>query len=98
MLRDFEMPPGKTPLFAGGSGIVVEKKGKQLVARVYPVTAKSSLDFVFPDGISRALIQVNVSDWKKPSVRAGKGRSAASSWQRHALEFVITPGESYEIY
>lgn len=98
MLKNFALPPGKTPLFAGGNGIVVEKKGSQLVARVYPVASQSELQFTFLDGVSRSKLRVNVTDWKKASVRTAKGRTQASAWERHALEFVIAPGEDYEVH
>jgi hypothetical protein len=74
----------------------VEKKATQLVARIYPVASASELDFTFPDGVSHANLRVNVADWKKASVTNSKGRSQ-SSWERYALEFVITPGETYEV-
>lgn len=96
-LRNFALPVGKTPVFVGGNGIVVEKKGTQLVARVYPVTSMSELEFTFPDGVSRATVRVKVTDWGKAFVTNSKGR-IHSSLERYALEFVITPGETYEVH
>jgi hypothetical protein len=46
------LPPGKTPLFVGASGIVVEKRGSSLVARVCPVTGQAEMFFIHPDGVS----------------------------------------------
>ena len=98
MLRNFALPPGKTPLFVGGTGIVIEKRGMTLVARVYPVTPHSETVFTLPDGISRSAVRVDVRDWTKASVTTANGRSQSSSWERYALEFAIVPGESYELH
>ena len=98
MLKAFPLPPGKTPLFVGGSGIVVEKRGKDLVARVYPVTTRAEIVFTYPDGVAHSTIRVNVADWKKASVTSTAGRPQPSTLQRHALEFVILPGENYELH
>ena len=96
-LKDFALPPGKTPLFAGGSGIVVEKRGKELVARIYPVTTKASSDFIHPDGTSHTSITLEVTDWKKPVVTTAGGKPVTAAFSRHALEFVIAAGESYVV-
>ncbi|MCU1238634.1 MAG: yicI [Candidatus Solibacter sp.] len=98
MLRDFALPPGKTPLFVGGNGIVVEKRGAALVARVYPITQQAEMVFTHPDGISRSTIRVAVADWKNARVADSNGRAQSASWERHALEFVILPGGSYELH
>jgi alpha-glucosidase (family GH31 glycosyl hydrolase) len=74
MLRNFALPPGKTPFFAGGIGIVVEKKGTQLVAHVYPVASQAELDFTYPDGVSHSKLRVEVADWNKASVSSARGR------------------------
>jgi alpha-glucosidase (family GH31 glycosyl hydrolase) len=98
LLRNFPLPPGKTPLFVGGSGIVVEKRGSSLVGRVYPVSTHAEMFFIHPDGVSRTIIRVAVQDWKDVSVVDSSGRMCPSWWERHALEFTIVPGESYELH
>jgi alpha-glucosidase (family GH31 glycosyl hydrolase) len=98
LLRNFPLPPGKPPLFVGGSGIVVEKRGSSLVGRVYPVSTHAEMSFIYPDGVSRTTIRVAVSDWKNVSVADSTGRKCPSSWERHAVEFMISPGESYELH
>ncbi len=99
LLKNYALPVTKTPLFVGGTGIVVEKQGagKGLAARIYPVTAQAESRFIHPDGISVSAIRVNVSDWKNVSVRCSSGRACSGSWQRHAFEFTMLPGEDYEI-
>jgi hypothetical protein len=97
LLKGFALPPGKTPLFVGGTGIVVEKRGAQLIARVYPVAADAESVFIHRDGKTRSTIRVRVADWKKVSATTTAGRRCAGTWQRHAFEFVLEPGESYEL-
>jgi alpha-glucosidase (family GH31 glycosyl hydrolase) len=97
LLKDFALPPGKTPLFAGGSGIVVEKSGSGLVARVYPVAANAETLFFDRDGQTTSTIRVKVADWSKVTVTAASGRPCAGAWRRHAFEFPLVPGERYEL-
>jgi alpha-glucosidase (family GH31 glycosyl hydrolase) len=96
LLKDFALPPGKTPLFVGGTGIVIEKAGTGVAARVYPVTAAAETTFIHRDGIGQSTIRVKVADWKKASVTSA-GRRVAARWVRHALEFPIAAGETYEL-
>ena len=97
LLRDFALPPGKTPLFVGGTGIVAEKRGAGVVARIYPLAAKSESFFIAADGVTRTTVKVNISDWAHVSVTSGSGRAVTGSWQRNAFEFVTIPGETYAL-
>ena len=96
-LHQFALPPGKTPLFVGGSGIVVEKKGADLVARIYPVQKQAQTTFFYPDGTSKSSIRLEVADWKRVSVTAENGGVPTGQWERGAFEFVIVPGKNYEL-
>ena len=97
MLNNVPLPPGKTPLFIGGTGAVVEKKGAGLVARLYPVTNEAETVFIHRDGLTRSAIRLNVSDWKRPTVTTRTGHPVSAAWQRHAYEFVLQPGEDYDV-
>jgi alpha-glucosidase (family GH31 glycosyl hydrolase) len=97
LLKNFALPPGKTPLFVGGTGIVVEKRGAGIVARGYPVARDTETVFFHRDGQSQSRIRVHVADWNKVSITTSKGEPRAASWQRHALEFPIAPGEDYDL-
>jgi alpha-glucosidase (family GH31 glycosyl hydrolase) len=97
LLKSYSLPPGKTALFVGGSGIVIEKRGTALVAMAYPVTSRGESVFIYPDGLSRTTIRVNVSDWKKVSAVTSNGRPWPGTWVRHAFEFAIAPGQNYEL-
>jgi alpha-glucosidase (family GH31 glycosyl hydrolase) len=96
VLKSFALPAGKTPLFVGGSGIVIEKKGAALVARVYPVGSEAKSQFLHTDG-SISTIDVHVTDWKKAVIHTSAGVPVAGDWQRHALEFAIQPGVNYQL-
>jgi alpha-glucosidase (family GH31 glycosyl hydrolase) len=97
LLRNFSLPVGKTPLFVGGTGIIEEKRDAGIVARVYPVTTTADDFFIDRDGVTRTSIRVQVRDWKNVAVTTTGGRRVVGSWQRHAYEFPIQPGESYEV-
>jgi alpha-glucosidase (family GH31 glycosyl hydrolase) len=97
LLKDFPLPVGKTPLFAGGTGIVIEKRNAGLVARVYPVTDHSETVFFGRDGDTLSHIRVNVSNWKNVSIADDQGHGVKAAWQRYALEFPLEPGVSYEL-
>jgi alpha-glucosidase (family GH31 glycosyl hydrolase) len=93
MLKDFAMPVEKTPLFVGGSGIVLEKRGSQMVARVYAVGTAGETTFFFPNGESR----IRVKGPTTTSVIEANGKHVPGAPVRHALEFVIEPGHNYYV-
>jgi len=96
LLRNFALPVGKTPLFVGGTGIVAEKQGTQVVARIFPVSPHAESFLIDRDGVTRTAVRLNVSDWKRVSATAG-GRPVSGAWRGSAFEFVIVPGETYEV-
>ncbi|MBM3853068.1 MAG: hypothetical protein FJ399_07915 [Verrucomicrobia bacterium] len=97
LLREYPVPPEMTPLFAGGTGIVVEKKDGALAARVYPVSRRAESTFVHPDGLSTSVIRVDVADWSKVAVQTAGGKPISGQWERHAYEFPIRAGENYAL-
>jgi alpha-glucosidase (family GH31 glycosyl hydrolase) len=96
VLHDFALPPGKTPLFAGGTGIVIEKRGTGLVARVYPIATHAESQFYARDG-QLSTLRVNVPDWNHVTVKDSRGQRVTASLVRFAWEFAVEPGRSYEI-
>lgn len=50
MLRDFPLPPGKTPLFVGGSGVLLLQKEEGLVVCIFPVAQESEALFNLIEG------------------------------------------------
>ncbi len=97
LLKDYSLPVNQTPLFVGGSGIVVEKSPQGLVARIYPVAAAAQTRFIHPDGLAISNIRVQVTDWQRAALQCSSGRPCTGKWQRHAFEFPIQPGEDYDV-
>jgi hypothetical protein len=99
VLKNFSLPLGKTPLFVGGTGIVVEKRDGRLVARVYPVTKKAQTEFWDRDGKTESRIEVNVKDWgHAKAIEEKTKQSVAGKWVEHAFEFPFQPGVNYEVH
>ncbi len=70
-LKGFALPPGKTPLFIGGKGVLVlrELDGEDLHAVVYPIAPDGSeYDFTDRDGKTRSKITRANSGWSLESV------------------------------
>jgi alpha-glucosidase (family GH31 glycosyl hydrolase) len=97
-LKSFEMPPEKTPLFVGGSGVVLEEVDGHTVARAYPIASNSQAQF-YIDGIATpSTVKVNVRDWKNPRViDITTKRPAKGAWVRYAYQFVLEKGHSYRL-
>jgi alpha-glucosidase (family GH31 glycosyl hydrolase) len=104
-LAKFPLPPGKTPLFVGGPGIIVEQKPRSttLQAAVFPVSAKGAhLRLTHPNARSVSHISNNADDLNTTETlevmdrRTGK----AVSFERTkvgAIVFPITEGHDYTI-
>ncbi len=97
-LKKFLLPVGKTPLFVGETGIVVEKEQKKLVARIYPVADYAETMFFDKDAITVSHINVTKPDWQDPGVFDTTTNSQIKgSWIRHAYQFDFQPGHNYII-
>lgn len=97
-LNDYPLPIGKTPLFVGGSGIVVEKINGELKGRLYPVNSNADMVFFDKDGETRSTITIANPDWENPAVvNQSTGKRLSGSWSRHAYEFLFTPGNNYRV-
>jgi alpha-glucosidase (family GH31 glycosyl hydrolase) len=104
-LKNYRLPPGKTPLFAGGKGVVVERDLEQngLVAVVYPVAPENSTyQFTDPDGSSRTRITTRF-DGTKPLAPAVIDLTTGDSVDlkrdpiTKAVSFPIKSGHDYEM-
>jgi alpha-glucosidase (family GH31 glycosyl hydrolase) len=100
-LYNFALPPGKTPLFVGGSGITLEDRKGKLVVCVYPVTAQSEADLTLPEGGSPVRVLVRGlpegAPWSAISVSDSAGRRIPSQSSGHAFVFVPRAGEHYTV-
>ncbi|WP_139240399.1 TIM-barrel domain-containing protein [Fodinibius roseus] len=95
-LENYPLPVGKTPLFVGGNGIVVETKEGQLKARIYPVAAQAEMEFYSEDGTTRSVITVDNPDWNNLQViNQTDNSSPAVKKVNHAFEFNMVPGNDY---
>jgi len=98
MLSNFELPPEKTPLFVGGTGIVVEKSPDGLKARIYPVSRNVSSIFYDRDGETTSTISIENPDWENVVItNTTTNKQVSGTWIRHACEFDLTPGHNYSV-
>jgi alpha-glucosidase (family GH31 glycosyl hydrolase) len=58
LMRNYPLPIERTPLFVGGSGVVIENVDNQLCCRVYPLGQRADVIFWHPDGqrVSRLFV------------------------------------------
>lgn len=97
-LENFSIPIEKTPLFVGGTGIVVEEIDDQLKARIYPVTNKSETDFHGKDGETQGTIAIEYPDWNAFKITdITSGSEVSFEKVRHAFQFDFVNGHSYLI-
>lgn len=98
VLEKFELPVTKTPLFAGGSGIVVEEIDGRLMARIYPVAKEAESSFIGRDGETTSKITIANPDWDKPIVTDRKtGTTITTEKVRHAYQFRLQEGHDYTV-
>jgi hypothetical protein len=97
-LHNFALPAGKTPLFVGGSGIVIERAGQQIVARVYPLGRLAKESFLVPGSENETLIDVSTPNLRTAEVIDQTDRRAVSArWERFAFQFPIEGGHTYSV-
>lgn len=96
-LENFSIPLNKIPLFVGGDGFVVERKGDQLVGRVYPMAKQAEVEFWHTDGETKSNISIDVADWEELTVETPDGETVDHELVRFAYEFVLEPGKNYRI-
>lgn len=104
-LKNYKLPPGKTPLFVGGKGVVVERDLEQngLVAVVYPVAPENSTYlFTHPDGSSRTQITISFDGTKSLAsgvidLTTGGAVDLKRDPITKAVSFPIKSGHDYEV-
>jgi alpha-D-xyloside xylohydrolase len=96
-LPAFAIPVTRNPLLVGGTGIIVEERGGQLLARIYPVVPNASTIFHHKDGRDTS-IQVDVGAWGAPvDVTTDGGHPVPATRDGIALTFPIEPGLVYRV-
>jgi alpha-glucosidase (family GH31 glycosyl hydrolase) len=98
MLKDFSLPVDKTPLFVGGTGLVVEKVEGKLYGRVYPVGYQGQTVFYASDGKTKSTFTIRGEEAARCTVRDLTAKKAVkTALVRHAWQFELTPGHDYSI-
>jgi Glycosyl hydrolases family 31 len=97
-LHKFALPVGKTPLFVGGSGIVIERAGQRIVARLYPFGAVAKERFLLPGAQKETVVDLSTPDLRTAAViDQSNGRAISAKWERFAFEFPIEAGHTYRV-
>lgn len=98
VLKNFNMPVDKTPLFVGGTGLVIEKIDGKLKARIYPVGFKGKTEFYDQDSKIKSDFTIKIHNDKSPVITdMSTGKSVKSQYRKHAYEFAFIPGHNYKI-
>jgi alpha-glucosidase (family GH31 glycosyl hydrolase) len=98
LLHNYALPIGMTPLFVGGSGIVVERREGKLYARIYPVAEGAVTKLRLPDASSDTTIRVTHALSAQSAASASEGGKAVQgAWVDHAFQFEIKPGNTYVV-
>jgi len=98
LLPGFPLPVGKTPLFVGGAGIVIERDGQQTVARVYPLGGVAKESFLLPGAEKETVLEVSTRNLRAAKVVDEASHQVVSAtWERFAYQFPIEAGRHYTI-
>lgn len=100
-LKDFGLPPGKTPLFIGGSGVTLEEIDSKVRICVYPVAQTASAKLTLPE--SGQVITVHVHGlaggtvWSAIQVKSSAGKIVPSRTEGHGFSFIPVAGQTYNV-
>jgi alpha-glucosidase (family GH31 glycosyl hydrolase) len=105
LLKGFLLPPGKTPLFVGGKGVLVlrDPKDSGLRATVYPIQAGgSTYRFTHPDATARTTIINDNTGWNMNTLAVSDTNdNQAVAFEPDnrtgAICFTIKPGHGYRL-
>lgn len=101
LLRHFALPPGKTPLFIGGSGVTLEEIDGVDRVCVYPVARSASVNLSLPQSETTfQVLVVGQEPEKKPRgvrVSDAQGHTVVSRVEGHGFSFVPSPGQSFTV-
>jgi alpha-glucosidase (family GH31 glycosyl hydrolase) len=98
LLPNFSLPVGKTPLFVGGPGIVIEREGQLVVARVYPLGGVAKESFLLPGAQQETVLDVSTRNLHGAKVVDQTAhRVVPAKLERSAYQFPIEGGHHYTI-
>lgn len=96
-LENYPLQIDKTPLFVGGTGIVVEDIDGTIMGRVYPITDQSQTVIHHKDG-NQSEITIDQPNWEDPQVvNERTGKPVSGEWNRHAYQFPLKSGHNYRV-
>lgn len=105
-LKDYPLPVEKTPLFVGGSGIVITQERAVdrsaetgMFAHIYRIAPKGAeLVFTWPDGRSASTIQRGEGEWDARELwieDITEGTRVSVERDEHKITFAIALGHDY---
>lgn len=98
MLKSFALPAGKTPLFIGGSGVVLQTLRNDVAVCIYPIGKAGSVSLTLPQSEAALTITVpSLDSLETVHVESSSGARIPSHVEGHALTFVPTPGAKYVV-
>ena len=98
LLESFSIPVERTPLFVGGTGIVIEEIEGELKGRIYPVSNKTQTIFYGKDGETQSVISIENPDWEDLEIIDLKTDSIIEyEKKRFAFQFNFIEGHDYHI-
>lgn len=98
LLKDYSMPIGKTPLFVGGTGILLETKSGVDTVRIFPINRHTTTELWGKDAKSHSTITTNVKQWTKLTViDSTAGTTIPTTQNGEVTEFAFTAGHNYRI-
>jgi alpha-D-xyloside xylohydrolase len=100
-LKGFALPAGKTPLFLGGSGVILEEIDGVVRAVVYPVATNASATMTLPESMQALTVDVRGlpvgKKWRGIRVVEGNNKSVPVVVQGFGFSFVPKAGETYKV-
>jgi len=93
------LPIGKTPLFVGGKGIVVEEEFGRLLAYVHPIQNETAMTFRHRDGKTSRIV-VDVDSWKNSPVQVVQGANGQiirTDKRNGAIVFPLEANVNYRV-
>jgi alpha-glucosidase (family GH31 glycosyl hydrolase) len=98
LLKNYAMPIGKTPLFVGGTGVLLEETSAGDILRIFPVKRDATTELWGRDAKAHSTITMDVKDWKKLTViDTTSGAAVPTTQHGEATEFPFTAGHDYRI-
>lgn len=101
VLKHFSLPPSKTPLFVGGSGVTLEDRNGQLKLCIYPIGHEATAALTLPNNSGVITVKVQGlppgQPWGSVVVTDSREHRITVATDAHSVSFLPTPGETYTV-